>query len=247
MNLQRILFIAPDSELGAAQEIEPLYDYGYQVQAVQGRVTRQRLFDIVRRNEYDIIHFVAHGSHENVQLSGDLLDASGLVQLVRAAKAQLVFLNSCASAMLGQILIDEEAAAAVIVTLDVIADNVARETAQVFYRELARTNDIRQAFVASKPPVRGGYVLLHNGRLDELRFAPILARLDHLQELLTNNNEEHERFRKIIVDITMDMGALHESVLTGERLKRWFLAVLVAFTSGTLLLEALFVLLVVRR
>ncbi len=243
MNLQRILFIAPsDSGLDVTPEQQALYEYGFHVQVVAHTVTRQRLFDVARRASFDILHFAAHASRDGVILSGgEILDATGIVQLARLAKATLIFLNGCETAELGQILVDEGIPAA-IVTLASVPDNMAKETAQLFYAELARTRDIRQAYRQSKPPVKGGYALLLDGHMLELELGPIIQRLDDLQALLADNRREHELFRNTIADNIREIGEVRATSLTAKRLKLWFVQVLTAYTVVVTLIQIMLVL-----
>lgn len=247
MQWQRILFIAPgDSGLDIVPEIDNLYDAPYQVQSVQGEVSRTRLFNAVRRREFDIIHFATHSNRDGVQLSaGELLDVTGILQLARACQATLVFLNNCESAELGQVLVDEEVPA-VICTLASISDVLAKETAQVFYRALARLKDFRQAYHESKPPVKGGYIFLSDGKLQELQFAPILSKLDELTQLVTCDRSEHEILRGQIDQVgqrqerlSTEIGALTTAVGDFDKLKRWLLEVFGVVMALSLLIQIL--------
>lgn len=245
MQWQRILFVAPgDSGLDIVPEIDSLYDAPYQVQSVQGEVSRTRLFNAVRRREFDIIHFATHANKDGVQLSaGEILDVTGILQLTRACRATLVFLNNCESAELGQVLVDEEVPA-VICTLASISDTLAKETAQVFYRTLARLKDFRQAYHESKPPVKGGYIFLSDGKLQELQFAPILSKLADLTQLVTCDRTEHEALRGQIDHVSQsqahlrnEIGALAAAVGDFGKLKRWLLQVFATVMILSLLIQ----------
>lgn len=247
MQWQRILFIAPgDSGLDIVPEIDNLYDAPYQVQSVQGEVSRTRLFNAVRRREFDIIHFATHANKDGVRLSaGEMLDVTGILQLARACQATLVFLNNCESAELGQVLVDEEVPA-VICTLASISDTLAKETAQVFYRSLARLKDFRQAYHESKPPVKGGYIFLSDGKLQEMQFAPILSKLEDLTQLVTCDRDEHEALRGQIDQVgqrqeglSEEIGALRMCIGDFEKLKRWMLQVFGTVMALSLLIQVL--------
>lgn len=241
-----LLFIAPsDSGLNVASELAVLYETGFYVQAVQGIVTRDRLFDSARRHEFDIVHIAAHTGTDGVLLSqGESLDVPGLVQLVKLCRAHLVFINGCSSAEIGQVLVDE-GIPAVIATLANIPDDTARETAQLFYKEFALSEDIHLAYRRSKPPIKGGYILLTDGQWAELTIAPIMRRLDELTaqwcDYMAKNDAEHDHLRKMDYEITMDLGLLHEGALNYDRMKRWFLNTLLFALGGMLLIQLLVV------
>ena len=88
------------------------------------------------------------------------MDAASLVQIARAVKAKLVFLNGCSSIIVGQTLIDEHIPF-VIATLAEIENTMARETAQLFYQALAETHDVRTAFDMSQTAPPGRLRLSH--------------------------------------------------------------------------------------
>lgn len=198
----RILLIVPDLGLELSPEIDTFYPYGYNVLPIQGDVTRERIMQNIQKHEFDIIHYAGHSGAQGVRLSDGkdghpvILDAPTLVQLARAVKAKLVFINGCQSIEVGQFLIDEHIPYVICTMADI--DNVmARETAQLFYASLAETNDIRTAFDLSKPPVKGRYVILNNG-IKELSLKPILDRLDQLGAFVTHNDAEHAKIEQSI-------------------------------------------------
>jgi hypothetical protein len=242
---QRILFVAPsDSGLEVTPELDGLYDAPYDVLTLQGTVDRSRLFNAVRRREFDILHFSTHANRDGVLLSaGELLDATGILQLARACRATLVFLNNCESAELGQVLIDEDVPA-VICTLSNISDILAKETSQVFYRALARLQDYRLAYHESKPPIKGGYIFLTDGRLPELQFAPILHKLEELTQMITRDQAEHTTLEQQITqvghrqeELSEEIGALRMTVGDFEKLKRWLIEVFGVIMGLSLLIQ----------
>lgn len=246
--MSSLLFIAPsDSGLNVIPELAVLYENGFYVQVAQGIVTRDRLFDVARRHEFDIVHIAAHTGADGILLSqGEYLDVPGIVQLVKLCRAHLVFINGCSSAKIGQVLVDE-GIPAVIATLASIPDDTARETAQLFYKEFALSQDIHLAYRRSKPPIKGGYILLTDGQWAELTIAPIVKRLDEMAEnwrtYMMRNDEEHVELRKMDYEITIDLGTLHENILTTVRLKRWFLTVLIFMLAMTTFIQLAFMLL----
>lgn len=206
---QRILMLVPDADLGVLPEVDSLFDLGYSPQVVQGNVTRERLFQVIRNREFDIIHYAGHATREGILLSDGIFDAASIVQVARACGATLVFLNGCETAEIGQFLVDEHVGVA-LCTLRGINDALARETAQLFYQALARTGDVRAAYNMSKPPVKGGYTMLTNGH-DDRSLAPILEKLIVFEKFITRNDAEH--------------ASLQQEIL---RSKNWFLRVSLA-------------------
>lgn len=213
VNLARILFIAPsDTGLNVVPEIDALYEYGYTVQSVQGDVSRARLFDLARRQKFDVLHFACHSSPDGVLLSsGEGFDTPSIVQFAKMCGATLVFLNSCQSIEIGQVLIDEDLPA-VICTRASIDDQIAKQTAQAFYKQLAAHGDIRRAYHDSRPLIKGGYSLFTDGIWDTIQFGPIIERLDKFESVVLQsnierativavNNTEHEEFRATLHDL----------------------------------------------
>ena len=227
---KRVLFVAPaDSGLNIMPEIDAMYDLGYTVQSVQGEVSRARLFEVVRRQKFGVIHFSCHAGPEGVQLSkGELLDAAAIVQFAKACGAILVFLNACETAEIGQMLVDEDVPA-VICALRRIDDQMARETAQVFYKALAQRNDIRLAYHDSRPPIKGAYCLFTDGMLEQVEFGPVIERLERLERavhesneqrtaIVAANNTEHSQFRTTIAQVVNCYSDM-------ARQRQWFLRV----------------------
>lgn len=228
----RLLFIAPgDSGLDVVPEIDALFELGYSAQVVQGPVTRERLFGIVRNREFDAIHFAGHSNAEGVLLSnGEVFEAPSIVQLVKSTGATFVFLNGCESAEIGQLLVDEHVPA-VLCTLRRITDVMARETAQVFYKALAELGDIRAAYNASKPPLKGGYSLFTNG-MEENLLAPVMAKLEEFQRVVETNNQEHAH-------LTAGLARVSETCGNMRSMRRWMVGVFAAFCGANVLITGL--------
>ena len=195
----RVLMIVPELGLPLSPEIDTLYPLGYNVQPIQGQVTRERIFAAIRDREFDVIHYAGHSGELGIELSGSvILEAAGLVQIARGVKAKLIFLNGCANIQVGQVLVDEHIPF-VICTLSNIDNMMARETAQLFYAHLAETGDIRAAFNLSKPPVKGAYAMLTNGTVD-VSLAPIIEKLATFTIFMDRNDSEHADILKTIRD-----------------------------------------------
>ena len=241
----RVLLIVPDLGLDLAPEVDTFDVYGYSVLHVEGDVTRERIMQRIQKREFDIIHYAGHSGADGIQLSDTkdgkrvIMDAAALVQLARAVKARLVFLNGCTSIDIGQFLIDEHVPY-VICTMSGIDNVMARETSQLFYASLAETNDIRTAFDLSKPPIKGKYVILNNG-IKELSLAPILAKLDEFSSFIARNDNEHAQ---IVTNIEANrcerQEQLTEMADIFRRTRIWNIAVMLAGMVGIGLLGLLF-------
>lgn len=94
----RVLLVAPDQHgIDARPEVD-LITSMHRVHLLQGIVSKQRLYNDVKTNDYDIIHFASHSTEETLALSGDdELSPEEISQIARLCKAQLLFFNSCIS------------------------------------------------------------------------------------------------------------------------------------------------------
>lgn len=224
----RILLIAPSYQqsdmvrFDTVPEIDTLYDLGYSVQVVQERVTRERLFQITRNRSFEIIHFAGHTGPAGWLLDdGKVFESSAIVQLARSAHANLIFINGCESAEIGQLLVDEHVPAAICV-LGRIEDATAKETAQVFYQKLAEVRDVRAAYSASKPPIKGGYSLFTNGSATPA--TELLASILQKIEALNSTVERLDRSTATVDalhEIRAQVDSLRTDCTTVSAIKRW--------------------------
>ena len=205
----RILFIAPsDTGLDVATEIDSLRRQGLEVVSLEGVVTAKRIFDYVNDPNtgcFDIVHFVCHTIENNQQqfivLTGsETLSAGAVMQIARQTGALLIYLNSCSTAVIGQLLIDNHIPSS-IVTIGELKDGMAWQTAGTFYRMLIRTGDLRSAYVASRPAADGKYLWLSNGTYAEEMAQPVLKKLEVIQaalaDSLTDRNDLHRQNTKM--------------------------------------------------
>ena len=66
-----------------------------------------------RTSGFDIVHFMLHGSIDDLTVSGGRLTRNAVLQLVTLTGAKIVFLNACSSAGLGQMLVNAGVAVAI--------------------------------------------------------------------------------------------------------------------------------------
>lgn len=242
---ERILLIAPELGLALTPEVDSLYPLGYYVQPITGDVSRERIFAGIAKREFDIIHYAGDAGPAGIRLSNDkhgqivIMDAAALVQIARAVKAKLVFLNGCSSIIVGQTLIDEHVPY-VIATLAEIDNVMARETAQMFYQALAETHDVRTAFDMSKPPKPGAYVCLNNG-VKELSLKPVLDKLADVAAFMSRNDAEHMAICTSVSELAKDQHSTEERMLrVFQRSRVWSIAVMLSGMVGVGLMTFLF-------
>ena len=194
----RVLLIVPENTLGVVPEVDAMFDMGFTPQVIQRPVTRERIFQVIRSRNFDIIHYAGHASRDGIQITDGILDGPSLVQISKTVNAQLVFLNGCETVELGQMLVDEHIPV-VICTLRSVSDAIARETSQLFYKAFAQTGDPRAAYNMSKPPIKGGYSILTNG-INDTSLAPVLEKMVVFTEFMARNDAEHQDIVKSIND-----------------------------------------------
>lgn len=155
----RVLLVAPRSDLLSVDaEIEDVMRSGLIVDPLLGNVTNTALLRRIREGEYDALWFATHGSAEGIKLSDGMLSASALVPLVRD-RFSLVFLNTCNSLPVAQML-QEEANVSVICTLLDVPDLQAYQTGSNLATALAESSSVAEAYTASKPGQNRSYLYL---------------------------------------------------------------------------------------
>lgn len=147
----RMLLVAPErTGVSWSTEVELL---GAVLHAVPltGPVSSERLTRATSGERFTILHVVADGADEGVALSDGLLGKERLAQIARHVRADLVFLNACRSAALGQYLACQGVPAVICYTVPVL-DADALRMASYFYEELVALNlDYRRAFEKVSP------------------------------------------------------------------------------------------------
>lgn len=156
--------VSPELE-NAAAEVQAVVNSGMQVTLLQGVVTQRTLIDeLVRpRMSYDVLWLATHGGESGIVFSDGILDASALSALVRSAGFRLVFLNTCSSIQVAN-MVQQESSADVICTVNSVPDLEAYRTGSLFARHLFVTSDFRAAYEASKPGHNRTYLYLSSGK-----------------------------------------------------------------------------------
>jgi hypothetical protein len=147
----KVLLIAPDRPgLSWSSEVE-LLGGSVQVVPILGQINHERLTRATSGQRYTALHIASHGDESGIDLSTDVLTKERLAQIARHVRADLVFLNACDSAALGQYLACAGVPCVVCHTVDV-ADVDALRAASYFYEELvAASGDYKKAFDKVNP------------------------------------------------------------------------------------------------
>ena len=150
----RVLIVAPTvagmTDLATNTEIDSIAPE-HDTDIVSGDVSQLRLMTRAERQNYDIIHFLAHGSEMGVMLTDGVMSPRDMAQLARHTRAKLIFLNACSSTVPGQFLVDAGIPAAIVQNRDV-NDKEAVRIAAYFYNELTVNNsDLRKAYDVANP------------------------------------------------------------------------------------------------
>lgn len=159
----RILIIAPTHPNlpDVAREAAAVSNAHPGSRLLQGKVVERDLADAVATCSFDMLWLASHGSPAGVQLSDGVITGEALTAYVAASGASLVFLNTCSSIMLAQLLVDGTPAS-VVATIQDLPDHVAMRTGLLFANQLAAGSDPRQAYEKSKPGQNHTYIFLQN-------------------------------------------------------------------------------------
>lgn len=154
----KVLLVAPRTDLVYVdEEVQAIMRSGLDVTPLFGKVTHN---DVLREVEkaYDVLWLCTHGSNDGLLLSDGLLQTSLLVALVRE-KFKLIFLNTCKSYEVAQ-MIQNETSAEVIATIIEVPDREAFQTGAIFARELAQVANFEKAYYRSRPGSNRTYLRL---------------------------------------------------------------------------------------
>ncbi len=196
------------------------------------------LLDVAKSKPWDIIHYVGHATEDGLLLAskevvntekgafpvaGDVLDRERFSIVCKSAKAKFVFLNSCATSILAQHIVDNGVQVAISYATPIF-NSVARDVAKTFYDSFASKNfeyeAIRKAFDSAK--------LIANGRLiwhtDGAFLEPLLMRLSQRMDKMDEERTTvFNRFENILKDIDskFDQAINQTSTLISSLTKSW--------------------------
>jgi len=155
----RVLFVAPRTDLMFVnEEAQDVLTSGLSVEPMMGDVSGIDLARRLRLDKFDVLWLATHGDQTGVLLSDGILKSSTIVQLVRD-KVDLVFLNTCESYGVAQML-QNETGATIVCTVAKVPDSDAYHTASLFASALHETGDARLAYDRSRPGNNTTYLFL---------------------------------------------------------------------------------------
>ena len=155
----KVLLCAPHTNLLMVDaEVQDVLTSGLDVVQLIGDVSSVDLTRSLRGHHYDVLWLATHGDKTGVLLTDGILSASTITQLVRG-KIDLVFINTCSSYAVAQ-MIQNETGATVVCTVQEVPDGEAYRTASLFATALAETEDARNAYDQSRPGDNQSYLYL---------------------------------------------------------------------------------------
>lgn len=180
----RILLIAPSLD-GISWSLETeMISGNFTITPLIGEVTHERITRASTKARFDIVHVASHSSKAGVQISGGLLTKEELAQIAKQVNAELVFLNSCDSALVGQFIVDRGVPLTISYTVDVM-DTTALRTAAYYYEALHDAKgDFRKAYERVSPKDGTLAIFAGAGYLDRL-ITPLLQMIQDVKDSLT--------------------------------------------------------------
>lgn len=155
----KVLLIAPQTNLPMANaEVQDLLTSGLHVDPMLGEVSQTDVIRKLRTAKSDVLWLATHGDETGVMLSDGILSSSALTALVRG-RFSLVYLNTCKSAAVAQML-QNETDATIVCTVQDAPDADAYRTGSLFAVALADSGDYRQAYDQSLPGGNRLYLFL---------------------------------------------------------------------------------------
>lgn len=195
----RVLIVAPTTGFASSIEIDSIAP-SFETDIIAESVTLLRLLNRVKQKQYDILHFITHGTKEGLHLSNDEIAArEDIARMAKHTKARMVFLNACDSRAIGQYLVDVGIPSVVAHDRE-IADDDAVQIAGYFYNELAvNGGDLKAAYSVANPR-DGTFSWLSNGNYRD----PLLQ---ELKELRQEVNKRNRALRWLSVAVVAHMSA----------------------------------------
>ena len=179
----RILLIAP-SLGGISWSLETeMISGNFTITPLVGEVTHERITRASTKARFDIVHVASHSSKAGVQISDGLLTKEEMAQIAKQVNAELVFLNSCDSALVGQYIVDRGVPLTISYTVDVM-DTTALRTAAYYYEALHDARgDFRKAYERVSPKDGTLAIFAGAGYLDRL-ITPLLQMIQEVKDSL---------------------------------------------------------------
>lgn len=149
----RILLIAPQHvDLPSIDAEAAALSSFHEVERVVGTVRDSDIRRAIEKGEYDLLWWATHGSGEGLLLSDSTLSPEGVGQYVSASGVTLCVLNTCASEEIAfKIVAGGDADMVFTISAD-IRDEDALRFGSLFASELAKTDDLEEAFTKAAGP-----------------------------------------------------------------------------------------------
>lgn len=182
---KRVLLIAPDLPgLETSIEAELIGGRYFNITPLQGEVDHERITRATARSRFDILHFASHGGNDGILLSGNrTLTKEHLAQIANQTGAELVYLNACNSALLGQFLADRGVPLVIANTKETLDDDAIR-TAAYFYASAADYDgDYRKANERVSPKDGSLAIFAGSGYIDRL-IQPLMNAISEMAKKL---------------------------------------------------------------
>jgi hypothetical protein len=175
---------------------------GLAVNRLPPTLHRREILQALCERVFDVLWFATHGASDGVWLGeSDVLGSGDLVGMVRSAGLFGVFINTCDSVHLAEVLHDETGVD-VVCTLQAAPDLSAFQMGVLFARHLGKTGDFRAAFNLSRP---GDELLFRY--IPEYREALVVAperytfSTDELRTIYEAINEVRQRLSVVEVEL----------------------------------------------
>lgn len=235
--MQSIALIAPDSGLENVEAEVRAISLALRPVALRNGVTIKDVVDLLSTQAWDIVWFACHGGREGIYLGQSpdiILDRSMLIQMIRAAGASLVVLNTCESEEDG-LFLHYATGATVVCTVAPVNDTTAYATGALFARYLASGQDVRTAYMRARPGDAGLAQVYRmfpdqatiQSRETETLMKFMVAALEPLSKRLDSVDERLER---------LESSQASAHIVTLPPRRRW------AWVSGAMLFAAPFLL-----
>lgn len=227
----KTLLIAPATDLPHADaEVQRIANVLHPTLLIN-RVSLESLLTALQPGAYQYIHFACHADPTGIRLSdGEVISAVHLVQLIRLARPECVFLNTCSSLDIAMALHDANPDSTVIATILDIDDTDAYITGSLFAAEVARGKSYADAYESSRPPVNRKYIMLNGSarlnsdtdaddqkRLTLQVWAEMQRRMDDSDAISLRSLEAMRQTNRDLAALTAEVAGLRQELSRYQR------------------------------
>lgn len=222
----KILLIAPrHRDINQVPEIRQLTSL-HRTTVLNGDITVQHIFDEVRQQDYDIVHFATDlVSERNDEMYISNTESMGLADtdsILKLAKAKMVFFNFCSSARFATYVTNRGLDCAIYTTI-AIEDRLAWRFPLAFYEQLKRKestalfsfNEIYDMIA----PSDGSYGWVAGIKFYQSFFKLLREQIDQLSKKIDTMSEL----------LSQHSGILGTGDFAGKISNKWILAAIILF------------------